>query len=264
MKSFWRELQTTTELSFEQLFWSRKTLFVEILALLPPVIALFWRIGVSSGIARALVSAGGLFSAMMTTAYLQFLVLMVSLFYGTALIADEVENKTLTYITTRPVPKWILLVGKYLAYVLIGTGITFHSIFMTYIILYSMEGWDRLFDQSAVLCKDLAVVLLGIVAYGAIFCFLGTATKRPLVIGLTFCAGWESLITYLPGVTRKLTVMHFLQSLFPHISGQEIALLFPNQSAGIGESLGMILFYTTLFFGLSLYVFHRKQYLFDQ
>ncbi len=264
MKAFWMELQTTTELAFEQLFWSRKTLFVEILALLPPAIALFWRIGISSGIARPLVSAGGLFSAMMTTAYLQFLVLMVSLFYGTALIADEVENKTLTYITTRPVPKWFLLLGKYLAYLLIGTGITFHSIFLTYLVLFSMDGGSRLLQEIPVLFKDLCVVFLGVLAYGAIFCFLGTATKRPLVIGLTFCAGWESLITYLPGVTRKLTVMHFLQSLFPHISGQEVALLFPNQSAGIGESIAMILFYTALFFSLSLVVFNRRQYLFDQ
>jgi len=264
MKRLWFELRTTIELAFDQLFWSRKTLFIEILALLPPVIALCWRIGISSGVARALVSAGGLFSAMMTTAYLQFLVLMVSLFYGTALVADEVENKTLTYITTRPVPKWLLLTGKYIAYILIGLGISFHSILLNYIILYSMDGWGHLLDHSLILCNDLAVVLLGLITYGAIFCFLGAAVKRPLVVGLIFCAGWESLITYLPGITRKFTVMHFLQSLFPHISGQEIALLFPNQSAGIGESVGMLLFYSAIFFGLALYVFTRKQYLFEQ
>ncbi len=264
MKRYAASLWVVIELTFDQLLWSRKTLFIEALALLPPMIALGWRILIASGIARPLVSAGGLFSAMMVTAYLQFLLLMVCLFYGTALVADEVENKTLTYLTTRPVPKALLLLGKYLAFLLIGIGIMFHSILLNYLILYSSDGWMRIFTGSGTLFKDLSVILLGLMAYGAIFCFLGASTKRPLVIGLIFCAGWESLITYLPGMTRKLTVMHFLQSLFPHVSGQEMALIFPNQSAGIGEALFMLTFYAAVFLGLSLHQFSHRQYLFDQ
>lgn len=264
MKGLWSSLRVVMELTFDQLCWSKRTLFIELLALLPPLIALIWRILIGTGIARPLVSAGGLFSAMMITAYLQFLLLMVCLFYGTALIADEVENKTLTYLTTRPIPKPLLVLGKYAAFALIAIGIVFHSVLLSYLVLYSMDGWQNITQHSGLLFKDLSVLMLGIFAYGAVFCFLGTATKRPLLIGLLFSAGWESLITYLPGATRKFTIMHFLQSLFPHVSGQEIALIFPNQSAGIEEATIMLCFYTLFFLGLSVYWFTRKQYIFDQ
>ena len=41
---------------------------------------------------------------------------VLAVFYGTALMADEVEDKTLTYLFTRPIPRGAVLIGKYLAY----------------------------------------------------------------------------------------------------------------------------------------------------
>ena len=48
--------------------------------------------------------------------YLRFIVPVLGVFYGTALIADEVEDKTITYLFTRPIPRGAVLLGKYLAY----------------------------------------------------------------------------------------------------------------------------------------------------
>ena len=48
--------------------------------------------------------------------FLRFIVPVLGVFYGTALMADEVEDKTITYLFTRPIPRGAVLVGKYLAY----------------------------------------------------------------------------------------------------------------------------------------------------
>ena len=37
--------------------------------------------------------------------HLRFVVPVLGVFYGTALIADEVDDKTITYLFTRPVPR---------------------------------------------------------------------------------------------------------------------------------------------------------------
>ena len=36
--------------------------------------------------------------------FLRFIVPVLGIFYGTALMADEVEDKTITYLFTRPIP----------------------------------------------------------------------------------------------------------------------------------------------------------------
>ena len=57
-----------------------------------------------------------IFGLMIWVFYLRFTVPVLGVFYGTSLIADEVEDKTITYLFTRPIPRGAVLVGKYLAY----------------------------------------------------------------------------------------------------------------------------------------------------
>src|ERR1041384_6286459 len=57
-----------------------------------------------------------MFGLMIWMFYLRFSIPVLGIFYGTSLIADEVEDKTITYLFTRPVPRGAVLIGKYLAY----------------------------------------------------------------------------------------------------------------------------------------------------
>ena len=57
-----------------------------------------------------------IFGLMIWGMYLRFTVPVLGVFYGTSLMADEVEDKTITYLFTRPIPRGAVLVGKYLAY----------------------------------------------------------------------------------------------------------------------------------------------------
>ena len=138
--------------------------------------------------------------------YLRFIVPVLGVFYGTALIADEVEDKTITYLFTRPIPRGAVLLGKYLAY-LVCT-----------IARRAAVGDARLLPAGAVRrgpatrsgrwSLDLALLALGLAAYGALFAFVGTVLKRPLVVGLVFAFGWEQVAMALPGYLRQFTVAH--------------------------------------------------------
>ena len=57
-----------------------------------------------------------IFGLMVWVFFVRFSVPVLGVFYGTSLMADEVEDKTITYLFTRPIPRGAVLVGKYLAY----------------------------------------------------------------------------------------------------------------------------------------------------
>ena len=57
-----------------------------------------------------------MFGLMIWVLYLRVIVPILGVFYGTSLMADEVEDKTITYLFTRPIPRGAVLIGKYLAY----------------------------------------------------------------------------------------------------------------------------------------------------
>ena len=59
---------------------------------------------------------GSIFGVFIWLLYLRFIVPVLGVFYGTSLIADEVEDRTITYLFTRPITRGAVLIGKYLAY----------------------------------------------------------------------------------------------------------------------------------------------------
>ena len=98
------------DLSLGQMLWSRRSVFLGVLLGGPVVLAVALRIVsvlYASGfqINGAQTSGSTIFGMMIWLLYIRFIVPVLGVFYGTALIADEVDDKTITYLFTRPVPR---------------------------------------------------------------------------------------------------------------------------------------------------------------
>src|SRR5262245_1577097 len=104
------------------MLWSRRSIFLGLLVGGPVALATIVRIitivvpSSSLRIKGALVGGPSIFGMMIWLLHMRFIVPVLGVFYGTALIADEVEDKTITYLFTRPIPRASVLLGKYLAY----------------------------------------------------------------------------------------------------------------------------------------------------
>src|SRR5262249_48323103 len=74
------------------------------------------------------------------------------------------------------------------------------------------------------LLEDLAMLGVGLAAYGAVFAMVGAWMRRPLVSGLLFAFGWEPAVLIFPGYLKRLTVGYYLQGLVPHAMPQDSAM----------------------------------------
>ncbi len=206
------------ELSLGEMLWSRRTIFMALVVGGPVVIALIARIVEAFGVPALRlngVRVGGdvVFGMMIWVLYLRFIVPVLGVFYGTALIADEVEDKTITYLFTRPIHRGAVLVGKYLAYLACTGLVVLPSVVIVY---FSLVRFGDVAGTFRSLVVDLAILGGGLAVYGALFAFIGASLKRPLVTGLAFAFGWEQIALLLPGYVRRFTVAYYLQSLVPH------------------------------------------------
>ena len=216
------------DLSIGQMLWSRRTVFMALVAGGPVVLALLFRLLATFGTATIRFNAvrlGGesIFGVMMWLMYLRFIVPVLGVSYGTALIADEVEDNTLTYLFTRPVPRGAVLVGKYFAYLACTGLVVLPSVMLVFFLVVPVGGGSigRGFPSLAV---DLGLLAVGLAAYGAVFAFIGACLRRPLVVGLVFAFGWEQVALIVPGYLRRLTVAYYLQALAPHAMPEDTVL----------------------------------------
>ncbi|HEY7499654.1 MAG TPA: ABC transporter permease subunit [Vicinamibacterales bacterium] len=212
------------DLSLGEMLWSRRTIFMALIVAAPVLIALFLRMLVGLGLplfegprrgGPPFTATGPMiFGGIIWMLYLRFIVPVLGVFYGTSLIADEIEDKTITYLFTRPIPRGAVLVGKYLAYVACTFCVVLPSVMIVYLLVVPMRG--SLGAAFPDLLKDLALLAVGLAVYGAVFAFVGAKFKRPLLIGLVFVFGWEQAVLAFPGYLKQFTVMYYLQALVPH------------------------------------------------
>jgi ABC-type transport system involved in multi-copper enzyme maturation permease subunit len=202
------------ELALGQMLWARRTALLALAAAAPVLLALVTRLTLSSG--SAVVQINGrqigseaVFSTAIAALYLRFIVPAIGVFYGTSLIADEVEDRTITYLFVRPIPRGAIVLGKYLAYVLCVTSVVLPSAAVVFLV---MVPFQDMAPQFGTFVRNLGVLALGLAAYGAVFLWAGVLFRRPLVGGLLFVFGWEQLAAVLPGYVGRLTIAHYLQA----------------------------------------------------
>jgi ABC-2 type transport system permease protein len=226
--SLWASAVRVFDLSLAQMLWSRRSVFLGVLLGGPVLLAIALRIVATlyaSGFRVNGVQPAGswIFGMMIWLLYIRIIVPLLGVFYGTSLVADEVEDKTITYLFTRPIPRSAVLIGKYLAYLACTVLLVLPSVMLVFFLIVPAGG-SNIGAAFPSLVADLGMLALGLAAYGAVFALVGTRLKRPLVVGLVFAFGWEPAVLLFPGYLKRLTVAYYLQALVSHEMPQDSAV----------------------------------------
>ena len=259
------------DLSVGEMLWSRRTIFMALVVGGPVVIAVAIRLalllGGSVGRVNGVAMGGpAIFGMMIWFFYLRFTVPVLGIFYGTALIADEVEDKTITYLFTRPVRRGAVLLGKYLAYFVVTSLVVLPSVMLVYLLIAPING--NLGASFIPLLKDLVLLAVGLGAYGAFFAFIGAKYKHPLLTGLIFVFGWEQIALALPGYLKQFTIAYYVQALVPHAMPQEGVLSivqgFFRDTPGLLTSLAWLAVIWFGFLWLAARTVEKREYVLEQ
>ena len=213
------------DLSLGQMLWSRRSIFLGLVVGGPVVLAAALRLAEVSGLMftfnRPRPAGATIYGMMIWLMYVRFLVPILGVFYGTSLVADEVDDKTITYLFTRPIQRSAVIFGKYFAYLVCTILLLLPSVVIVFFLVVPIGRGAAIGQLFPTLLTDLAMLALGLAAYGAVFAFVGARLKRPLLVGLLFALGWEPVILLVPGYLKRATVAYYLQALVKHEMPQD-------------------------------------------
>jgi ABC-type transport system involved in multi-copper enzyme maturation permease subunit len=270
--SFWNASRRVFDLSLGEMLWSRRTIFMALVVGGPVLLAAIVKIVEIFGMSALRVNgqkvAGfGIFGVMIWMLFLRFIVPVLGVFYGTSLIADEVDDKTITYLFTRPIPRSAVLLGKYLAYLVCTVLLVLPSVMLVFFLIVPTGG-SSIAEAFPSLLADLGMLAAGLAAYGAVFALVGTRVKRPLVLGLVFAFGWEPAVLLCPGYLKRLTVAYYLQALVKHEMPQDSAVSVLMQVFHEVPSVAVSLLCLSAMIGVTLWLAGRaveqREYVLEQ
>jgi ABC-2 type transport system permease protein len=260
---FARGARAVFDLALEGMVWSRRTLLMGILVALPVLVAVAYRVVLASHPAAHLPPPGDIYAVVVAVYWIRNVLPLAALFFATALVADEVEGRTLTYLLTRPLTREAVFAGKFAAYLATTLALALPSVVVTYFVLATTRGWGAVGPSVGDLFRDVGVAALTLVAYGALFGLLGVLLKRPVIPGLLFLYGWE-LMANLPGYLPRFTLTAWLRSLIHHRPAEEgLAGLF-QQVLPAGQGLAVLVIASAAFLAAAAWIFSTREYVLEQ
>lgn len=250
------------DIALDSMVWGGRSVLMALLLCLPIAFALLYRFVLVAQLPARL-RGFDLYGVIVALYYVRNALPLAALFYSVSLIADDVEDKTISYFFTRPIQRASILLGKFAAYLATTLTLTLPSLVITFFLLMTARGLEGLGASVPQLFRDMGVIVLTFLTYGAFFTLLGVGLRRPVIPGLMFLFGWE-LLALLPGYLPRLTITAYLRSLIPHrppdeglaeVFGQSLPTLLCLEAIS-----GMVVF----FLGAAFWIFSRKEYVLEQ
>ena len=215
-----RQIRAILSLELHKNFLSRRSLLIYLIAALPllplMVLALVRPPGNEF---RDFSNYGKVYAVL----YHGFIMRTV-VFFGCAwifmnLFRGELVDRSLHYYFLSAVRREVLVVGKYLSGLLTSmvmfTATTVLAMLLLYVPFYSQNV--RYFSDGQGLGHLLGyagITMLACVGYGAFFLVVGLFIRNPIIPALLLY-GWEWLNFLLPPLLKKISVVHYLNSLMP-------------------------------------------------
>jgi Fe2+ transport system protein B len=138
------------------------------------------------------------------------------------------------------------------------------TVVLSYVILYAGGNMAPFFQDLRVLIRDIGIVFLALLAYGALFSLLGAWMRHSILLGLAYAFGWEGIVALLPGFTRKLTITHYVQSIFPHEDTFSALSMLIGQRTPAMEAILTLVLLTVFFLGAACLIVREKEFVLEQ
>lgn len=121
-----------------------------------------------------------------------------TLFFGVQAVHGDIEDRTFQYLFVRPVPRPVILIGKWLAIALLMSAVHVGGVTLLYFAVASHGALGgEAVDVTAWLVFAEAMLLLS-AAYAAVACCFSAMFRWPMVWGAGFIVGAQMLVANLP------------------------------------------------------------------
>ncbi len=171
--------------------------------------------------------------------HLKLLIPLVALFYAGGVLEDQKERGNLSYLLTRPMPRWTLPVSRFaVSFVVAGVAMLV-GVLATFLLLLGVP-------QSApgYLYWPLMFTSLTLLLYTALFTLVGVVARRPYLVSLLYVLGIENLIVLLQNIqvngeplarpwVSNLSLNHWVTKAFGGWNPAEVQYL-PEGGAAVG------------------------------
>ncbi len=175
---------------------------------------------------------------------------IVTITLATTAFGNEIEDRTLGLLATKPLAHWRIALPKLLAAIALAAPPLLVGALVAMLIAFEGDVRPALSVCAGILC--------GTIAYSAVFTWAGAITSRALGFALVYVFLWESLIAgYLEGI-RYLSVGAYTRAVAYALDKTALDML-GERAIGFEAALVGVALVTAAFFALTALRLRRME-----
>ncbi len=194
-------------------------------------------------------------------AYFQFGLPLALIFLGTAALGDEWEGGTAFYLLGLPLPRWSIVVGRWLVSAARALMLVVPALAALFVLALAPHDGALAHYFPVFLWVLLGAVLMSL-GYGAIFLCLGLALRRP-VLAAFIVYMVERFVSVLPRGLAKLALSYHVRNLLYLGTGEfelQLAAATNIESTPAWQSVLSICIYMAASLFLATWLLRRKEF----
>lgn len=254
--SLFASLRLVAAYGARQIAWSRRTLVIILLILLPSILA---------AVVRSLAPPGSMenFFTQVLPSVTLWVAGIVALFFGASMVRDGLEDHTLGFLLTRPLGRRRVALGLYFGQLMVTLPLSVLGVLVSYGACFG--GTEHL--TESVRHHDMLVGLAGTIAmavlvYGALFGLFGIYFKRPAIIGIIWLQLFDWGFGFMRGDPRRLTVSSYLEELLPEgFASRATSQAFTPTPIGVTQAMVVLSLILLVSLFLSTRIAARRDYI---
>jgi ABC-type transport system involved in multi-copper enzyme maturation permease subunit len=241
---------TLVWLSFRRLLWSATT-FMVLFPLAGAALFLWrWRRWLPTATPEQFERSLGLFTeGFVVVVFATFLLPICALAYATTSLGSDREDRTLVFLLSRPVPRWLILLAKLSATLPLVLGLVAGS-FFAYCRLAGAVGREA-FELY------LPPLFFLTLAYVGLFHLFAVMFRHSTIVALIYALFVEPLVSNMPGIINRVAVTFYGRSIIDHAAQRTSSLFSPIGPLTAAWALCAIALGTLLLAG---WLFERREY----
>ena len=150
---------------------------------------------------------------MLDSLILFFFMPVMAMIYGSSLVRDEMDDRSITAVVTSPMDRVITFIAYYIGLAISVSVIMLLIVtagFLSFFGSIGLDGTGNIYGAFA------GLMVIGAFSYSALFIMISVMFSKPIYFGLFYAFIWEAFITSIPGRMQLLSVKHYIRSLGIH------------------------------------------------
>ncbi len=188
---------------------------------------------------------------------ISFFLPLMCMIFGSSLIRDEIEDRSITHVLTAPISRTKMYMGYYISVFIVSIFAAWLILTSGFVTFFGILGVDM--EAVRIYFDIVSIVAFGTLVYSSLFVLVSIVIERSLYFGLFYVFIWEGFVGSLPGNIKLVSIRHYLRSI-----GKELmehgSISRYGAASGMGASIITLFILTAVLLLLGMILFREKEF----